>query len=291
MLLDIRFVLGNSVPVIMGAFGVAALKFCTGGISVSLVGLPLRTAVLAGLSLAQVGEFSFVLSESGIRYGLIEPSIYQLFLAVSVLTMVATPFFISGGNLIAAAALRLPLPVRLKSGLRPTSEPHRETALTNHLVIVGFGLNGRNLSRAAALAKIPRIIIELNPATVRREQAQGEPIFYGDASHEPVLEHAAIRQARVMVIVISDPIAARRIIDAARRLNPKLHIIVRSRFVSEMEPLYELGADDVIPEDYEASIEVLVRVLAKYLVPRTDIERLVTQLRTEHYRMLIPMRV
>jgi len=286
MLLNIQFVLNNPALVIGGAVGVAALKFVPGGISVSLVGLPLRTAILTGLALAQVGEFSLVLSESGIRLGLIEPNVYQMFLGVSVLTMVATPFFISGGNLLAAAALRLPIPVKLKSGLRPLAESDQETDLVNHVIIVGFGLNGRNLSRAAAFAKVPRIIIELNPATVRGEQARGEPIFYGDASHESVLEHAAIKHARVMVIVISDPIAARRIIEVARRLNPKLHIIVRSRFVSEMEPLYELGADEVIPEDYEASIEVLVRVLAKYLVPRSDIERLVTQFRTEHYRML-----
>jgi len=153
-------------------------------------------------------------------------------------------------------------------------------------VIVGFGLNGRNLSHAAALLTIPRIVIELNPETVRKEQNQGEPIFYGDAAQEPVLEHAFIKRARVMVIVISDPAATRRIIDTARRLNPKLHIIARTRFVGEMEPLYELGADEVIPEDYEASIEVLVRVMAKYLVPKGDMERLVDEFRAEHYRML-----
>jgi monovalent cation:H+ antiporter-2, CPA2 family len=285
MLLDVQFVLGSPVLLVMAAIGTMVLKFLTASASASLLGLPLRTTVLTGLSLAQIGEFSFVLSEAGIRFGLIEPGVYQLFLGLSVLTMVATPFLVAGGDRLATAALKLPFPERLKSGL-PMSETPAQTPLTNHLVIVGFGLNGRNLSRAAALGKIPRIIIELNPDTVRREQAQGEPIFYGDASHESVLEHAAIKQARVMVIVISDPVATRRIIDSARRLNPKLHVIARTRFVSEMEPLYELGADEVIPEDYEASIEVLVRVLAKYLIPRGDIERLVRQFRTEHYRML-----
>ncbi|MBI5572130.1 MAG: cation:proton antiporter [Desulfomonile tiedjei] len=286
MLLDVQFVLGNPVLLVTAAIGTMVLKFLTAGVSASLLGLPLRTTVLTGLSLAQIGEFSFVLSEAGIQFGLIEPGVYQVFLGLSVLTMVATPFLIGSGDRLATASLRLPLPERLKSGFSPVSEIPVHLPLANHLVIVGFGLNGRNLSRAAALGKIPRIIIELNAETVRREQAQGEPIFYGDASHESVLEHAAIKQARVMVIVISDPVATRRIIDSARRLNPKLHVIARTRFVSEMEPLYELGADEVIPEDYEASIEVLVRVLAKYLVPKGDIERLVMQFRTEHYRML-----
>jgi len=286
MLLDVQFVIANPSLLVFTATAAVLLKFVTAGASATLLGLPLRTSVLTGLALAQIGEFSFVLSEAGIRLGLIEQGLYQLFLGVSVLTMVATPFLISGGEPLAAGVMRLRLPEKLKSGFRPISEPLTEARPINHLVIVGFGLNGRNLSRAAAIAKIPRVIIELNADTVRREQERGEPIFYGDASQEPVLDHAAIREARVMVIVISDPLATRRIIDSARRLNPKLHIIARSRFVSEMEPLYELGADDVIPEDYEASIEVLVRVLTKYLVPRGDIERLVTKFRSDHYRML-----
>lgn len=286
MLLDMPFVLNNPALLAVAAISVVVLKFLTAGASACFLGLPLRTCVLAGLALAQIGEFSFVLSESGIRFGLMEKDLYQLFLGVSVITMIATPFLMSAGEPISRSALKLPFPERLKSGLKPMWEFPSGPPLTNHLVIVGFGLNGRNLSHAAALLGIPRIIIELNPATVRQEQSQGEPIFYGDASQEPVLEHAFIKTARIMVIVISDPVATRRIIDTARRLNPALHIIARTRFVGEMEPLYELGADEVIPEDYEASIEVLVRVMAKYLVPKGDMQRLVEEFRAEHYRML-----
>jgi CPA2 family monovalent cation:H+ antiporter-2 len=286
MLLDVRFVLNSPALLALTAASVVALKFLTASVSAGFLGFPLRTSVLTGLALAQVGEFSFVLSESGIRFGLMEQDLYQLFLGVSVITMIATPFLISAGNQVSRVALKLPLPERLKSGFRPAPEFPARPSLNNHLVIVGFGLNGRNLSRAADLLAIPRIIIELNAETVRKEQDQGEPIFYGDAAQEPALEQAFIKQARVMVIVISDPAATRGIIDAARRLNPKLHIIARTRFVTEMEPLYELGADEVIPEDYEASIEVLVRVMAKYLVPKGDVERLVDQFRADHYRML-----
>jgi len=286
MLLDVRFVVGNPALLAAVTAAVVAVKFLFTGVSAGLLGLPLRTCVLAGGALAQIGEFSFVLSESGMRFGLIQPHMYQLFLGVSVLTMIAAPFIIAGGDRISRVVSTLPVPARLKSGFRHVGKQERRSLLSNHLVIVGFGLNGRNLSRAASAAKIPRIIIELNPDTVRREQETGEPIFYGDASQEPVLEHAAIREALVMVIVISDPVATRRIIDTARSLNTKLHIIARTRFVSEMEPLYELGADEVIPEDYEASVETLVLVLTRYLVPRGDIELLVNEFRAEHYRIL-----
>jgi CPA2 family monovalent cation:H+ antiporter-2 len=88
------------------------------------------------------------------------------------------------------------------------------------------------------------------------------------------------------VIVISDPSATKRIIDTARRLNPGIHIIARTRFVSEIDPLHELGADEVIPEDYEASVEVLSRVLKNYLVPIDDIENLLEKIRSDSFRML-----
>jgi CPA2 family monovalent cation:H+ antiporter-2 len=251
-----------------------------------MLGLPLRTAVLTGLALAQIGEFSFVLSESGLRLGLLETSAYQAFLAMSVLTMLATPFLIGKGESVAALALKLPFSERLKSGLRRPGESQSETPLNNHLIIIGFGLTGRNLSRAAAAAGIPRVVVELNPDTVRQERAKGELIIYGDASQPAVIEHVAVKRARVMVIVISDPIATNRIVHTARRLNPKLYIIARTRFASQIEPLYEVGADEAIPEEYEASIEVLVRVLVRYLVPRGDIERLIAEFRADHYSML-----
>jgi len=286
MLFNLHFVVENPALLFALAGGVVALKFITAGVAATVLGMPLRTAVLTGLALAQIGEFSFILSESGIRLGLIQADIYQVFLGISVLTMLATPFLIGKGDRVAARALGLPLPERLKSGLRTVREIQGDSPLNNHLIIVGFGLTGRNLSRAAAAAGIPRIIVELNPDTVRREQAGGEPIIYGDASQEAVIEHAAVKRARVMVIVISDPVATNRIVHMARRLNPKLYIIARTRFISQMEPLHEIGADEAIPEEYEASIEVLVRVLARYLVPRGDIDRLVAEFRADHYRML-----
>jgi CPA2 family monovalent cation:H+ antiporter-2 len=286
MLLDLPFVWHNPVPLVAMASCVLLVKFVTAGCSALILGFPLRAATLTGLALCQIGEFSFVLSQSGAAAGLMEPHVYQFFLGVSVATMVATPFLVSSGGRLSDAVLQLPWPLRLQSGYRPAPAKGERSELRNHLIIVGFGLGGRHLSQAAAAAKIPRVIIELNPETVRRERGLGQPIFFGDASHESVLEHAGIGQARVLVIVISDPAATRRIINAARLLKPDIHIIARTRFVSEMEPLYELGANEVIPEDYEASLELLARVLTKYLVPRDEVEQFIGQVRAGHYHML-----
>ena len=125
----------------------------------------------------------------------------------------------------------------------------------------------------------------MNPDTVRVEQSVGEHIEYGDATNEAVLLHADIRQARILVVVISDPAATARITQLARRLNPALHIIVRTRFVHEISPLRQLGANEVVPEEFETSVEIFTLLLNKYLVPRDEIERFVQQIRSESYQM------
>ena len=155
----------------------------------------------------------------------------------------------------------------------------------DHIIIIGFGVNGRNMARSAKIAGIPYVIIEMNPETVRIEKLKGEPIYYGDAIQEAVLEHARIKNARVLVVVISDPTATRGITAMARRLNPKIYIIARTRFLQEMKPLYELGANEVIPEEFETSVEIFTRVLGKYLIPRDEIEKFIAEVRADGYEM------
>jgi CPA2 family monovalent cation:H+ antiporter-2 len=138
----------------------------------------------------------------------------------------------------------------------------------------------------ATAAGIPHVIIEMNPESVRQEKVQGKPIFYGDATQETVLHHAGVAEARVVVVAISDAAATRRITEIVRRLNPKVQLIARTRFVQEVKPLYELGADEVVPEEFETSVEIFTRVLRKYLVPRDEIEKFVSEVRSDGYQML-----
>jgi len=232
-----------------------------------------------------VGEFSFILFMRGAEVGLLGSRFYQLFLDVSVLTMGVTPFMIALAPRIADAIMRLPLPRKVKAGFSERALAASRERLRDHLVIVGYGFNGRNLASAAKMARIPYVVIEMNPQTVRKERKKGEPVHYGDASQQAVLESADIRNARVVVVVISDPVACRRITSTVRKENPKAHIIVRTRFLSEMQSLYDLGANQVVPEEFETSVEILSRVLGRYLVPRDEIEMFVAQARAGGYRM------
>ncbi|MFD1079774.1 NAD-binding protein, partial [Longispora fulva] len=138
---------------------------------------------------------------------------------------------------------------------------------------------------AAKYASIPYLILELNAEIVRKERAKGEPIFYGDAVHEHILESVRIKKARVVVVAISDPRATKTIVSNIRHLSPSVYLVVRTRYVKEIETLLALGADEVIPEEFETSVEIFTRVLTNYLVPIDELENLVNTIRADNYQM------
>ena len=252
--------------------------------AVMTLGVPMRIAIIAGLSLAQIGEFSFVLSQAGVKVGLLTPELYQIFLAASIATMGLTPVCLKYANPIADFVTgRLPHNWTRGRGVLAKSE--KTISLNDHVIIVGYGVNGKNLARALKNLNIQHVVIETNPFTVKKEGKKGQHIQFGDASKPEVLEHAHIKNARGMVVAISDASASRRAASLARQLNPSLHIIVRTRYVLEVEPLYKLGVNEVIPEEFETSIEILSRVLRNYMVPLAEIERCISEVRSDGYDM------
>jgi CPA2 family monovalent cation:H+ antiporter-2 len=171
-----------------------------------------------GLILSQIGEFSFILAATGIQYNLLSGSAYQIFISLSVLTMAITPFILKFSPSILKSLSILPIPEKLKIGSYPMRISEK-IEKEDHVIIVGYGVNGTNVAKAAKNTNIPYLIIEMNPEIVRKEKEKGESIYYGDATHETVLQHANIKNARVLVVAISDPFATQRIIESARRLN------------------------------------------------------------------------
>jgi CPA2 family monovalent cation:H+ antiporter-2 len=201
--------------------------------------------------------------------------------------MGVTPFMINIAPTLATAVAKLPGLKSFESGsyLQMAGSHVSVDDLQNHLVIIGFGLNGRNIAAAARAAGIRYLIVEMNPDTVRAVRRDGEPIRYGDATSRELLKDISVERARIVVIAISDPIAQRRITHTIRELSSKVYIIVRTRFVNEMAALYEVGASEVIPEEFETSVEIFTRVLSKYLVPRDEIEKFTADLRSHSYEM------
>ena len=286
MLLDMNFVIHNVLLAVSATVAVIVLKSVLVAVCVLSLGYSLRVAVLTGLALGQVGEFAFILASVGTQMGLVQGADYQLFLAVSLLTMVLTPLLMAIAPKVADALLKWRWPGRIKRGSVLFSPPVPHVVLKDHVVIIGFGVCGRNLAWAADLAGIQYAVIEMNPETVRTERKKGRHIFFGDATQVAVLEQVNIKEARIVVIAVNDPIAARRMVEVIREESGKVYIAARTRYVNEMQPMIDLGADDVIPEEFETSVEIFTRVLRKYLIPHDEIEHFVTEVRSRGYQAL-----
>lgn len=283
MLLDIRFVVEHAWLVAVSVVAIMLGKAVITALPAVVAGYPPRTSLLAGAALAQVGEFSFVLGSRGAEAGLLSHDDYQTFLAAAVITMAVTP-------LVSA-----PLPGWLERlsrsrlcgrWLAEASPPDAASQLSDHVIIAGFGLNGRNLAAALAEFGVPHVVLELNPETVRRERALGLDIHYGDCTRAAVLEHAGIARARACVLAISDAASTRRSVRAARELAPAVRILVRSEYVAEVDELRQLGADEVIPAEFETALALFDRLLSIYDVPEGTIDEFADRMRLESYGFL-----
>ena len=289
MLFDISFLAEHFLLILALVALTFVVKFTVTSLAVKSLGTSYKESFIVGFSIFQVGEFSLLLAKEGLKYELLDNTTYQFFLAISILTMIITPFVLKQRENLACKVLNIPMPQKFKKKLEEkTQVPElnlEKDSLNDHLVIIGYGLNGRNLSRAAKRAKIPYVIIEMNPETVKVEAAKGEPIVYGDAANAVVLEHVQIHKARVAVIAISNQPATSGIIENIRTASQSVFIIVRTRYVNEIESMLNQGADEVIPEEFETSIEIFTRVLYKYLVPKGEIDDFTNDVRHHNYEV------
>jgi len=258
------------------------LKALTVVLTVRILGFASRIAWLTGLALAQVGEFSFVLAGVGRANGLLPESTFQVFLASSILTLLATPFLIQASP---ALALKAPKAFGWK-GRGPAPREAAGPRFEDHVIIAGYGLNGRNLAHVLGEAGVGYVVLDLNPQAVRAAAARGDPLIFGDVSSRTILGQAGIDRARAIVFAISDPATTRRGVRAAREMAADVFIIVRTRYAAEIDELYGLGADDVIPEEFETSVEIFTRVLERFHIPRNIVDAQVKVIRGECYGVL-----
>jgi CPA2 family monovalent cation:H+ antiporter-2 len=289
ILMNWRVLIDQTALVLGLLFLILLVKFVAGTAASLAMDIPPRSAFMVGVALAQVGEFSFLLAQQGQESGLLRGDPYQVFLAVSVLSMIVTPFLMQWSPLMARRVeavqrLRHWLPTRTEAHVLQTEGKH--IRLKDHVIIVGYGLNGRNLARVLSETEIPHLALDLDGDTVRRESRHGVPIFYGDATNPNVLRHVKIEDAKVLVVAISDPFITRRTVQVAKLLNPKVHIVVRTRYLRELEELHDIGADDVVPEEFETSIEIFALVLRTYNLPQDFITMKAEQIRREGYALL-----
>ena len=287
MLLDLSFFIKHIWVILLLVFVVFIVKSIIASLAVAILKYPPRTIILTGLSLFQVGEFAFILSKVGIDNQLLDVATNQYFLSISIVSMLLTPFVIIFSDSIANKLVGVSEKFGIQSNLLDVNNNQITITddLENHLIIIGYGVNGSNLAKAATTSNIPFIVIEFDAEIVKRERAKGLPIIFGDATHDHILEAVQIHKARASVVAISDNQATKKVVKNVRNHSDSLYLVVRTRFVKEISELFALGADEVIPEEFETSVQIFTHVLHNFLVPEDDIDQNVEKVRADNYQL------
>ena len=287
MLLDLSLLVEQPLVVVGATLLIVTVKTVVATGAIVLRGRPFDTALRSGLGLAQVGEFSFVLAAAGLPLGLFAGNDYQTFLSVAALSLMATPFLIGSARGVAeAVATRLAGAARRAPGPRAEHEDLAAAGYRDHAVVIGYGLAGRYLARMLRAAGIRCVVIDQNLELVHQARADGLPAVYGDGTRHALLERVAGAHARIIVFAIPSSMEERRGVAAARGLAPAARIVVRTRYVRAIDELRRLGADAVVVEEFEASLELFKRALEGYAIPAGRIAHELDVVRSEHYGLL-----
>jgi CPA2 family monovalent cation:H+ antiporter-2 len=290
MLFDVRVVVAHPTVVALLLFGFLFGKGALATVAALSMRFPSRVAWLAGVGLAQFGEFGFVLSRLAQQAGVVDEEAVRTLLAAGIVSMFATPLLVRAAPHFTAGE-RLLAPLERVIGVRGVEEV-AEDGLDGHVVIVGFGLAGRFAAQALVACGIPVVVLELGAENVRRGKELGLPVYYADATSEEALGHSHLRSARLLVLLMNDPAAAERVVDTARRVAPEVPILMRTRYLLERERLFGIGARDVVAEEVEGAVEVVARMLRGIEVPRNVIEENIHRIRdatqTSERRQTIP---
>lgn len=276
MLLDPQFVILHPLLILTLVAGVIALKVLAAYPAFRLSPALRRTSVRAAFAIAPVGEFSFLLAQAGDSVGLLGPNGEQTFVAVAVSTLALSPLLVSAGSAIAQR-------IREDASDEDLTEVD---PLRGHIIIIGYGLNGQNVARVLVSTGVRHVVLEEDSLRIAAARTNGSRAIMADAADPHALELAGINDAVAVIVAISDPDGTRRIVRFCRSMNKDIRLIVRTRYIAEVERLRELGADEVIPEEFETSLEIVTRTLRVMGVPQNIVANQLRLLRDEGYRML-----
>jgi CPA2 family monovalent cation:H+ antiporter-2 len=276
MLLDPRFVVANA-GLIAGTVAIAlVVKVLAAYPAFRLSTAMQRTSIRAAFAIAPIGEFSFLLAQAGKSAGLIDEFREQTFVGVAVVTLAATPLLLTAGRWLSD---------RVHESVAEENVEELEP-LRRHIIIVGYGLNGQNVARVLVSTGIRHVVLDEDADRVFAARKSGSRALLADAADHDALRLGGIEHALAVIVAISDPDGTRRIVRFCRTMNRDVHVIVRTRYVAEVERLRALGADEVIPEEFETSLEIVTRTLRVLCVPQNIVANQLRLLRDEAYKLL-----
>ncbi|MEY3401358.1 MAG: sodium:calcium exchanger [Anabaena sp. CRKS33] len=289
MLIDPVF-LWQNLELILGLVGLVFVgKFLIITPLVRLFRYPLKTALIAGLGLAQIGEFSFVLASEGQALGLVSRRIYLLILGTTAVTLMLTPFVLRLLPFLFDFAESIP-------GLKPYLVNDQALDLSadlpqkNHIVVCGYGRIGQNLVKLLQQYQLPVVVIDQSESRIQQLREAGIPYVYGNSVSLHVLETAGVNHAQGMAIALPDPASIRLCLKRALELSPELDTVVRATQDKNIEVLYQLGAKEVIQPEFEASLEMANHLLIAVGLLPDLVQQKIQEIRQNHYLDLRPER-
>ena len=259
------------------------IKFAATLLTGIVLKLPNKISISIAILLSQIGEFSFVLAREGMTYGLMTQRFFSIFLGVSILTMSVSPFLQKFTPQITKLLSKSSY-FQEEGELKTLPEELTEAQpIKDHVILVGMGRVGKQMTKACNQFNVPILAVDMNPIVVEQQQNLGVPIIYGNASNENVLKQLRVTSAQCIVISASTYEGTLNTIDAARRLDPDIHIIVRTKYLKNIEEVIEAGADEVIPKEFETSILMFTRIMDYYNKDMDEIADAVNDLRSDNY--------
>jgi CPA2 family monovalent cation:H+ antiporter-2 len=244
---------------------------------------PLKTAIITGLGLSQIGEFSFVLASEGQQLGLVSRKVYLLILGTTAVTLVITPFVLRLVPILFDWAETMPWLKPYLNGEGKPLEVADDLPLKDHVIVCGYGRVGKNLVKLLLSHKLPVVVIEQSERMIQQLREAKIPYVYGNCVSFHVLETAGVTQAKAMAIALPDPMSTRLSLRRGLELFPELNIVVRATNNKNIEALYQLGAREVVQPEFEASLEMVSFVLTDVGLSPATVQREIQEIRQSHY--------
>ncbi|MCX8065173.1 MAG: cation:proton antiporter [Candidatus Hydrogenedentes bacterium] len=284
MCFPVDWAISNVGYIVLSVLAVLFLKFVFNVMALKVGGNSIRVCVLGSVALLPLSEFSFILGREVYRLGFISDYLMNSLVCVTISTMILGSFLFLNMDKINNLVTNL---YDKWFGVEEREEVSKETNLVPHVVIIGYGLTGENLAKVLSSTGIPFVVIEMSRELAEKAR-QYNPVrlIVGDATQSIILGRAGLDSAQAVVIGINDPVACRKIVGQISTRYPNAYILVRTRFASEVDVLRKLGAHQVIPEDFETSIEVVAHVLKRCGIPDNIVEAEVLAIRANGYAML-----
>jgi len=277
MQLDINVLWSNFFTIVLGVVGLMIIKILMVRVAAAFVKTNPLDAWSAGISLCQIGEFSFVIAALATTYGVLTTGQSSLIVSMGVLSMALTPWLMNN-SLVFAKRI-----VANKSEDNAHNTLIVDNDLTNHVVICGFGRVGQSVARMLKMEGIAFIAIDMDPVRVHESRNAGEPVLFGDASQKDILSSANVEKAKLILVTFDQPDKAKQVISGTHQIDNTADVMVRTKRDYQLDGLYSAGANQVVPELQEGSLMLISQVLHYAGVPMSRILKRVRAERKGRY--------